>query len=286
MPTTKDHSPTEALSDNPDEIVGQVRDRYAQIAEESASCCSGCSVPGVPEDSAEAAQRVGYSTDELASIPDSANMGLGCGAPLDYLDLQHGETVLDLGSGGGIDAFIAAKQVGAAGRVLGVDMTPEMISKAVDGARRAGLDHVEFRQGRLEELPVEDASIDAVTSNCVINLVPDKAVVFREVARVLKTGGRLVISDIVLEEPLPEAIGRDLLAYVGCVAGAMLREDYFGAARAAGLEQIEVLRDVDGFVLLGGEVPAEARELLARTGTDPEELRGKVRSITYRAVKT
>lgn len=283
MSVTKDRPTVPPLSERPDEIVEQVRDRYARIAEESASCC--CSVPGVSEDPTHQAQRIGYGPDELGSIPESANMGLGCGAPLDFLDLQPGETVLDLGSGGGIDAFIAAQRVGPEGRVLGVDMTPEMIVKAVDGARRAGLDQVEFRQGRLEDLPVDDASIDAVTSNCVINLVPDKARVFREVARVLKPGGRLVISDIVLDSPLPDAIGRDLLAYVGCVAGAMLRDDYFGAARAAGLGEFEILRDVDGLELLGGEIPAEARALLERTGVDPKELRGKVRSVTYHAVR-
>lgn len=275
--------PTPPLADSPDEIVEQVRDRYARIATESSGCCS--SIPGVPEDSCQAAERIGYSSAELESVPDSANMGLGCGAPLDFLDLRSGETVLDLGSGGGIDAFIAAGRVGTEGHVVGVDMTPEMIAKAIAGAKRAGLEQVEFRHGRLEELPVDDSTIDAVTSNCVINLVPDKARVFGEVARVLKPGGRLVISDIVLEEPLPDAIGRDLLAYVGCVAGAMLREDYYAAIEAAGLGQIEVLRDVDGLELLGGEIPPEARSLLSGTGIEPEELRGRVRSLTYRAVK-
>ncbi len=285
MTNTKSHeAQNDKLSDRPEEIVEQVRDRYARVAEESGSCCGG-SVPGVPENPEQAAERIGYRAEELEAIPDSANMGLGCGAPLDFLDLQAGETVLDLGSGGGIDAFIAAQRVGPGGRVVGVDMTPEMITKAVDGARRAGLDQVEFRQGRLEELPVDDASIDAVTSNCVINLVPDKARVFHEIARVLKPGGRLVISDIVLDAPLPEAIGLDLLAYVGCVAGAELRADYFRMIEAAGLGEIEVLRDVDGMVLLGGELPEEAAALLERTGVDPEELRGKVRSLTYRAVK-
>ena len=275
-----------ALSDSPEQVVEQVRERYARIAETSTDCGCGCAEPGVPADSNAAAARLGYETTTLEAIPNSANMGLGCGAPLEHLELEPGETVLDLGSGGGIDAFIAAKSVGPEGHVIGVDMTPEMIAKAQEGALRAGLKQVEFRQGRLENLPVEDATVDAVTSNCVINLVPDKAVVFQEIARVLKPGGRLVISDIVLDAPLPEAVGRDLLAYVGCVAGAQLRSEYFETARAAGLGEVEVLRDIDGIMLLGGEVPPEAAALLERTGVAPEELRGKVRSITYRAVKS
>ena len=164
-------------------------------------------------------------------------------------------------------------------------MTPEMIDRARDAARQAGLTQVEFRQGRLEELPVEDGSVDAVTSNCVINLVPDKGRVFAEAARVLKPGGRLVISDVVLDAPLPAAVGSDLLAYVGCVAGAMLRDDYFAAVRDAGLTEIEILSDTDAVKLFGGEVPGEILEMLERTGTSADELRGKVRSLTYRAVK-
>ena len=164
-------------------------------------------------------------------------------------------------------------------------MTPEMIDRARQAAREAGLSQVEFRQGRLEALPVEDGSVDAVTSNCVINLVPDKGRVFAEAARALRPGGRMVISDIVLDAPLPEAVGRDLLAYVGCVAGAMLRDDYFAEVRRAGLSEIEVLTDTDAVKLFGGEVPGEILEMIERTGTSAEQLRGKVRSVTYRAVK-
>ncbi|MCB1009797.1 MAG: methyltransferase domain-containing protein, partial [Acidobacteria bacterium] len=171
------------------------------------------------------------------------------------------------------------------GRVLGVDMTPEMIARASAAAESAGFRQVEFRQGRLEELPVEDASVDAVTSNCVINLVPDKSAVFREVARVLRPGGRIVVSDILLERPLPDAIEQDVLAYVGCVAGAVTRDRYFGALEAAGLGEIEVLRDDDYLESLLAAAPEEVEELSRRTGVPIDAVRGVVRSVTWRAKK-
>ena len=264
-------------------VVEKVRERYAGIAETESSCCSGSC--GATPEPREASSRIGYSAAELESVPAEANLGLGCGAPVEALALQPGETVLDLGSGPGLDAFLAARRVGTGGHVIGVDMTPEMIDRARGAARDAGLSQVEFRHGRLEELPVEDGSVDAVTSNCVINLVPDKARVFAEAARALRPGGRLVVSDIVLDAPLPETIGNDLLAYVGCVAGAMPRDDYFAAVLDAGLTEIEILVDKDAIELLGGELPAEILEMLERTGTSVEELRGKVRSVTYRAAK-
>ena len=227
---------------------------------------------------------IDYDPKYLAVIPDEVlERDYGCGDPSRHL--RPGETVLDLGSGTGKICFIAAQVVGAEGRVIGVDMTPEMVERARAAARQAGLEQVEFRQGRLEQLPVADGSIDAVTSNCVINLVPDKGRVFAEVARVLKPGGRLVISDIVLDAPLPAAVADDLLAYVGCVAGALPRADYFAAVAAAGLTDVEVLTDSEALELLGGEIPAGVVELLERTGTDAAELRGKVRSVSYRACK-
>ena len=282
-PTTNTTTP-ETLPADGEAVVEKVRERYAGFAETASSCCAGGGSPA-PSEPRETASRIGYSAAELESVPGAANLGLGCGAPIDLLALEPGETVLDLGSGAGLDAFLAARRVGSAGRVIGVDMTPEMIARARDAARRAGLPQVEFRHGRLEDLPVDDGSIDAVTSNCVINLVPDKARVFAEIARVLRPGGRLVVSDIVLDGPLPAAVADDLLAYVGCVAGALPRQDYFTAVRAASLTGIEVLRDREALELLGGEIPAAVLELLERTGTAAEELRGKVRSVTYRAVK-
>ena len=269
-----------------EKLIQVVREKYGQIAKGADSCCSpvlgGCC--GTTDQGAVASE-VGYQAHELAALPEGANLGLGCGAPVASLELKPGETVLDLGSGAGIDAFLAARQVGPAGRVIGVDMTPEMLARARANAERAGLPQVEFREGRLEALPVKDASVDAVTSNCVINLVPDKSLVFREVARVLRPGGRLVISDIVLDGELPEAIRQDVYAYVGCVSGAQQRQDYFAGVRAAGLGEVEVLKDLDYAGSLAKAAPEEARALLDRSGVKMEELLGKVRSITFRARK-
>jgi arsenite methyltransferase len=270
-------------SDEP--IVGEVQKRYAKIATGEISGC-GCGAGSCCSTAeSDLAAELGYSAAELAALPEGANLGLGCGAPLAHLALAPGETVLDLGSGAGIDAFLAAQRVGPAGRVIGVDMTPEMIEKARAGAERGGYTQVEFRPGRLEALPVEDATVDAVTSNCVINLVPDKSAVFQEVARVLKPGGRLVVSDILLDRELPGAIAEDVLAYVGCVAGAELRETYFGRLRAAGLSEIEILRDEDYLDALLAAAPAEVEELSRRTGIPVEAVKGAVRSITYRATR-
>jgi len=269
---------------DPETVVEHVRERYGKIASGELSGC-GCGCAAAEALEAQVANQIGYRAEELGTLPVEANLGLGCGAPVGALAPQPGETVLDLGSGGGIDVFLAAPQVGPTGRVLGVDMTPQMIERARAAAARAGISNVEFRHGRLEALPVADASVDAVTSNCVINLVPDKGRVFAEVARVLKPGGRLVISDIVLDRELPEAIAGDLFAWAGCVAGAMRRDDYFAALAAAGLGEVEILRDVDYVATLGEKLPEEIAALLERTGVRAEEVAGTVRSVTYRATK-
>ncbi len=277
-------TPRSSVPEESEAIVEKVRERYGGIAEgKSSGCCSPSAE--TPDVECCVAERIGYDSNQLEELPDGANMGLGCGAPIGFLCPAPGEVVLDLGSGGGLDALIAAPQVLPGGRVIGVDMTPEMIDKARANAASVGHDHVEFRHGRLEELPVDDASVDAVTSNCVINLVPDKAAVFREVARVLKPGGRLVISDIVLDGKLPEALEKDLMAYVGCVAGAMQRESYFGHLAEAGLTEIEIHRDVDYLATVDGLLPDEVSELLDRTGLAVDSIRGVVRSVTYRASK-
>ena len=227
---------------------------------------------------------MGYGKKDLSAVPEGADLGLGCGAPIGLLALRPGETVVDLGSGAGIDAFLAAEEVGPEGRVIGVDMTPQMLERARRNAASAGRTNVEFREGRLEALPVEDGSVDAVTSNCVINLVPDKAAVFAEVARVLKPGGRMVVSDIVLDAPLPEAVRADIAAWVGCISGALRKEEYLGLVEGAGFTQVEVLKDVDYGAAMEAAAPEQARALLERTGAKREDLVGTVRSVTFRAL--
>jgi len=271
---------TTPVPSDPAEIVERVRERYAGIAAGSQAGC-GCGTIAAIE---AIATDIGYGA-ELAAIPEEANLGLGCGAPLAALALAPGESVVDLGSGGGIDVFLAARAVGPEGRAIGVDMTPEMIERARVTAAKNGFGNVEFRLGRLEALPLDDASVDAATSNCVFNLVPDKAAVFAEVARVLKPGGRLVVSDIVLDRALPEALERDLVAWVGCVAGAMRRDDYFAKLAAAGFGEVEIVKDVDYAASLAKAAPEEAAEILGRLGLTAADLAGAIRSVTYRATK-
>ena len=229
-----------------EEIKKAVKDRYGNIAQSGAGC--GCSPRGQAQsccgpqmDIDDIAAKVGYSADDLAGLPDGANMGLGCGNPVALASLKQGEAVLDLGSGGGVDCFIAAKQVGVNGRVIGVDMTPEMIAKANANAKKGGFDNVEFRAGEIEKLPVADGEVDVVISNCVINLSPDKPQVFREAYRTLAPGGRLMVSDIVLLSDCRKQIRNSVDAYTACVAGALSKEDYVGAISAAGFEDVEVV---------------------------------------------
>jgi SAM-dependent methyltransferase len=222
-----------------------VREGYGQIAEQDGSCCSGVTCCGSnTEDSAQLAKYVGYSAEELAALPEGANMGLSCGNPNALAALRPGEVVVDLGSGGGLDVFIAARKVGAAGRAIGVDMTSEMLAKARKNIgpyrERSGLDNVEFRLGEIEHLPLADNSVDVVISNCVINLSPDKPKVWREIARVLKPGGRVAVSDLALLKPLPAEILKMVEALVGCVAGAVLASETERMASEAGLGGIQL----------------------------------------------
>ena len=224
----------------PDQIRATVREAYGAVASQKpqGGCCGGgtsCCGP-----TATASTRLGYTEADLAAVPDGADLGLGCGNPQAIAGLAIGERVLDLGSGGGFDAFLAARQVGPTGQVIGVDMTPEMIALARGNAAKVGLDYVDFRLGDIEQLPVDDASVDVIMSNCVINLAPDKAAVFREAYRVLAPGGRLAISDIVAIGDLPAATAADPAAYTGCIAGAAPVADLRRMIADAGFEHVRV----------------------------------------------
>ncbi len=203
------------------------------------------------------AEAFGYSPEELASIPAEANMGLSCGNPTATANLREGETVVDLGCGGGLDVFLAARKVGPTGKAIGIDMTPEMLERARANATRQGLENVEFHEATIDNLPLPDASVDCVISNCVINLAPDKHAVLREIARVLKPGGRVAVSDIALKKPLPPEVGNDLLAYVGCIAGAIPIDAYVAGLKAAGFAAVEVM-DTEKDLNVYSEVEGQA----------------------------
>ncbi|MFA4966647.1 MAG: arsenite methyltransferase [Candidatus Margulisiibacteriota bacterium] len=226
-------------------IKQKVRENYGVIAKKSSSCCcSAANEPCCGSEAKAASKAIGYSDKEISSVPEGANLGLGCGNPIALASIKPGEIVLDLGSGPGFDSFLAARRVGKKGKVIGVDMTPEMIEKARQNVRKGKYSNVEFRLGEIEQLPVENNSIDIVISNCVINLSPDKAKVFKEAFRVLKKGGRLMVSDIVLLKELPASVKNSKKAYVGCIAGAVLKKDYIGFAKKAGFKKLKVLDEV------------------------------------------
>jgi SAM-dependent methyltransferase len=225
---------------SPDKIRKTVREEYGRVAVESGSGC-GCGCGEGLESSPELiALRMGYTADEVAAAPEDSNMGLGCGNPQGIADLRPGETVIDLGAGGGFDCFLAARQVGDSGRVIGVDMTPEMVAVARENADKLGLKNVDFRLGEIEHLPVADETADVIISNCVINLSPEKPGVFREAYRVLSRGGRLAITDVIAKKPLPESLLQDPRAYTGCISGAILVDDLSAMLADAGFVDIRI----------------------------------------------
>jgi len=278
------------------ELRQGVRDRYGSIArqgglrgEPRTSCCgtqSGCceSNQGLAKSQSLS---IGYSPQEMAFVPAGSNLGLGCGNPVALATLQPGDTVLDLGSGAGFDCFLAAQKVEETGKVIGVDMTPDMVEKARENAEHNGYTNVEFRLGEIENLPVADNSIDLIISNCVINLSVNKARVFEEAFRVLKTGGKLMISDIVLLQELPENILESIEAYAACVAGAVLREDYLELLRAAGFHSVEILNEK----AFGSELPVENPQIQAckeeqgLSAGETEQAAADVVSISVTAIK-
>jgi len=265
-----------------EDIRETVKERYGRIATAQDLGC-GCGSSEASNMSLE----VGYTKEELASIPSEADLGVGCGNPLALAEVKAGDTVLDLGSGAGIDCFLASERVGESGHVIGVDMTAEMLQRARVNAGKGGYTNVEFRHGQIEDLPVDTGSVDRIISNCVINLSPDKSRVFSEALRVLRPGGVLTVSDIVLTQPLPAPIRDSISAYVGCIAGASLKGDYLGAIRDVGFEQVEVVGEAAYAADALLDLP-DVKQIVEESSLSREEARaaaGSVRSIKVRAIK-
>jgi SAM-dependent methyltransferase len=255
-----------------------VRKRYAKVAKTNGSCCaSSVSCSTAPTDE-QVSKMIGYSQDEMNAVPEGANLGLGCGNPTALASLKEGETVLDLGSGAGFDCFLAARKVGKQGKVIGVDMTPEMLDKARANARKGKYTNVEFRLGEIENLPVADNSVDVIISNCVINLVPNKRRVFEEAFRVLAPNGRLMVSDIVLLRELPESVQKNVEAYAGCIAGAEIKDKYLELIRKAGFKEVKILQE-NNYPLDYIISESEAKESINRLGLTEEETREAANSV-------
>lgn len=269
-------------------IKEKVKERYGRIAErQTIGCYPLSSCCGSADPAKTISKSIGYSEEELKAAPEGANLGLGCGNPVALATLKEGETVLDLGSGAGFDCFLAANIVGKDGRVIGVDMTPEMVEKARENAKKGNYGNVEFRLGEIEKLPVPDHSVDVVMSNCVVNLSPDKAKVFQEAFRVLKPGGRIMISDIVLLSELPVVIRESIEAYVGCISGAMMKNDYLQGIKSAGFRDVRVLGETTFPVDLITNDPT-AKAIIENLKVPPEKVKrlaGSVASIKVHGVK-
>jgi arsenite methyltransferase len=271
-----------------EEIRKNVREGYARVATGGSSCCgpqTSCCCSSTT--ATDISKRIGYSDDDIESVPEGANLGLGCGNPTAVASLKEGEVVLDLGSGAGFDCFLAANIVGKTGKVIGVDMTPEMVEKARENARRGGYENIEFRLGEIENLPAADDSADAIISNCVINLSPEKGKVFQEAFRVLKPGGRLMVSDIVLLSELPDSIKKSVAAYIGCVAGASRKDGYLQHIKDAGFQEVTIVDETS----FSNNYPVKdpiIDTLVSDAGissNDLKKLGSSIKSIKVRAIK-
>ncbi len=262
-----------------EEVRRMVREGYGEIAKADKCYC---------ESGSEVSESVGYSQTELASVPTDTDLNLGCGNPVALASLKEGETVIDLGSGGGLDCFLAANKVGSKGRVIGVDMTPEMLEKARTNCRKGSYKNVEFRLGEIENLPVADNTADVIISNCVINLSPEKQQVFNEAFRVLKRSGRLMISDIVLLKEISKALRKNVLAYVGCVSGAEIKSDYIRMIENAGFREVKVVKEtrLKPEQILSDTTAKALMEELNLDRKQAEEIVGSVASITISALKS
>ncbi len=269
-----------------EEIRKAVREGYGKIAVQGSSCCGPVNACGCGSPPQTVGKAIGYSDEELGAVPDGANLGLGCGNPIALASLKEGEVVLDLGSGAGFDCFLAVSKVGKSGRVIGVDMTPQMLEKARENASKGDYQNVEFRLGEIENLPVADDSVDVVISNCVINLSPDKDRVFQEAYRALKPGGRLMVSDIVLLKELPDAIKNSIPAYVGCIAGASTKEEYLATVTAAGFQEVEIVSEVSTRGMWDGTAAQVMADNLGTSWDITEELADTIVSLKVRAVKS
>jgi arsenite methyltransferase len=249
-----------------DEVKDFVKKRYGEIAQTEQTCCCSSSCCG--PSTLDIAKKIGYSEQDIEDVPDSAILGLGCGNPVALANLKEGETVLDLGSGGGIDVFLASKKVGQHGKVIGVDMTEEMLERAKASATKFGYSNVEFRLGEIENLPVETGTVDTIISNCVINLSPDKLKVFQEAYRVLKNDGKLMVSDIVTKGDLPETVRKSFDAWAGCIAGALKKTEYIDTIKKAGFRTVRIISEKDYTIDIS------------------EDLAGKIASIQIETTKS